>query len=146
MRSFIILSALVAMACAAPQFQYQNQPQYQAQNIIPIIRQTQEINPDGSYQFSYETGNGIAAQEQGYLKNRGIKDTEAQVAQGSYSYTSPEGLPISVTYIADENGFRAEGAHLPTPHPIPEAIARAIQYIQSKPAQPENQFQQPFRG
>lgn len=29
---------------------------------------------------------------------------EAQVVQGSYSYISPEGIPITVTYIADENG------------------------------------------
>lgn len=54
--------------------------------------------------YSYETGNGITAQEQGYLKNAGVKDAEAQVAQGSFAYTSPEGIPISVTYIADENG------------------------------------------
>lgn len=53
---------------------------------------------------SYETGNGIAAQEQGYLKNAGHKDQEAQVAQGSFSYTSPEGIPITLTYIADEFG------------------------------------------
>lgn len=54
---------------------------------------------------SYETGNGIAAQEQGYLKNPGT-DAEAQVAQGSYSYTGPDGVLYTVTYIADENGFR----------------------------------------
>lgn len=54
--------------------------------------------------FSYETGNGIAAQEQGYLKNPGVKDAETQVAQGSYSYTSPEGIPITISYIADEYG------------------------------------------
>ncbi|XP_047514888.1 endocuticle structural glycoprotein SgAbd-2-like [Pieris napi] len=146
MKSFLVLSALVAIACGAPQFNYSPQQQYQPQ-IIPILRQTQELNPDGSYQWSYETGNGIAAQEQGYLKNAGIKDAEAQVAQGSFSYTSPEGVPISLNYIADENGFRAEGAHLPTPPPIPEAIARALQYIQSQPQQPQQIFQaQPFRG
>lgn len=55
--------------------------------------------------YSYETGNGIQAQEQGYLKNAGVKDQEAQVAQGSYSYTGPDGIPITVTYIADENGI-----------------------------------------
>lgn len=121
---------------------------------------------------SYETGNGIQAQEQGYLKNAGVKDQEAQVAQGSYSYTGPDGIPITVTYIADENGqyfqmewllpliiyvlfvlncnfffvgFRAEGAHLPTPPPIPEAIQKALQLIQSQPAQPaynQNQYNQ----
>ncbi|XP_037978546.2 endocuticle structural glycoprotein SgAbd-2 [Plutella xylostella] len=147
MRSFVVLSALVAVALAAPQFQ-QYSPQGQ---VIPIVRQQQEVNFDGSYQYSYETGNGIAAQEQGYLKNAGVKDQEAQVAQGSYSYTSPEGIPITLTYTADENGFQAQGAHLPTPPPIPEAIQRALQYIASQPPQPQQYqpaqpFQQPFRG
>ncbi|KAL0840391.1 hypothetical protein ABMA28_015648 [Loxostege sticticalis] len=147
MKSFVVLSALVAVACAAPQFQYQPQKQYQPGQEIPIVKQQQEVNFDGSYQWSYETGNGIAAQEQGYLKNAGVKDAEAQVAQGSFAYTSPEGIPISITYVADENGFRAEGAHLPTPPPIPEAIARALQYIASQPQQPQQVFQpQPFRG
>lgn len=38
------------------------------------------------------------------MKNLGQKDLEAQVVQGSYSYTSPDGTPITVTYVADENG------------------------------------------
>lgn len=74
------------------------------------------------------SGDGQQAQAQGYLKNAGYKDQEAEVIQGSYSYTSPEGAPISVSYVADENGFRASGAHLPTPPPVPEAIQRSIAY------------------
>lgn len=64
-----------------------------------------------SYSFSYETGNGIRAQEQGYLNNPGSQN-EAQTAQGSFSYTSPEGEQISLTYTADENGFRPQGIYL----------------------------------
>lgn len=47
---------------------------------IPILSQSQEINPDGSYKWSYETGNGIKAEEQGFLKNAGVPDQEAQVS------------------------------------------------------------------
>lgn len=68
------------------------------------------------YLYSYETSNGIAADQQGYLKNRGT-NLEAQVVQGSYSYTGPDGILYRVDYIADENGYRASGAHLPTPPP-----------------------------
>merc|ERR1712071_413682 len=33
--------------------------------------------------------------------------------QGSYSHTDAEGNTYTVTYVADENGYRAEGGHLP---------------------------------
>lgn len=36
---------------------------------IPILRQEQEVNFDGSYRWAYETGNNIKAEEQGSLKN-----------------------------------------------------------------------------
>ena len=58
---------------------------------------------------SYETGNEIQAEESGYVKNAGNPETETQVAQGSYSYTAPDGQRITVTYTADENGFVPQG-------------------------------------
>lgn len=63
---------------------------------------------------------GIKAQEAGTA----IKGT---VASGGYSYTGDDGQVYSVTYTADENGFRATGAHLPTPPPIPKEIAEALE-------------------
>jgi hypothetical protein len=98
--------------------------------------------------FSYETENGISAQEQGTIKNPGQQD-EASVVQGTFSYTSPEGYPVKLNYIADENGFRAEGAHLPTPPPIPEAILRALDYIRAHPEENDENFNRgriPSRG
>ncbi|KAH8234152.1 cuticle protein CP14.6 [Drosophila serrata] len=82
-----------------------------------ILKQNFDLNPDGSYQYNYETSNGIRADEAGYLKNPGTQ-VEAQVMQGSYSYTGPDGVVYTITYIADENGYRAEGAHIPTPPPV----------------------------
>ena len=37
--------------------------------VVPILRQDAQVNPDGSYSYSYETGNGITGDEQGQLKN-----------------------------------------------------------------------------
>ncbi|PSN39563.1 hypothetical protein C0J52_20611 [Blattella germanica] len=87
---------------------------------VPIIRFDKEQGADGSYKTSYETGNNIIAEETGFLKNPGVENEEALVQHGSYSYTAPDGSIITVTYTADEQGFRAEGAHLPTPPPIME--------------------------
>jgi hypothetical protein len=94
---------------------------------------------------SYSTGDGQQAQAQGYLKNAGVKDQEAEVIQGSYSYTAPDGTPITITYVADENGFRAEGAHLPTPPPIPEAIQKSLALIAQTQRNPQPQYQQQYQ-
>lgn len=32
-----------------------------------------------------------------------------------------------MTYTADEHGFHPQGAHLPTPPPIPEAIQKSLE-------------------
>lgn len=74
-----------------------------------------------SFRYNYETGNSISAEEQGDARGEGTK------AQGSYSYISPEGEHISVSYTADENGFVPQGSHIPTPPPIPEAILKSLQ-------------------
>lgn len=47
--------------------------------------------------------------------------------QGSYTYTSPEGEQIQINYQAGENGFQAQGSHIPTPPPVPEEIQKAIE-------------------
>ncbi|XP_020282168.1 uncharacterized protein LOC109853963 [Pseudomyrmex gracilis] len=48
---------------------------------------------------------GVQRQEIATLK---LVDGElVRVVEGSYSYKSPEGIPVSVNYVADENGYRA---------------------------------------
>ncbi|CAH0699929.1 unnamed protein product [Spodoptera exigua] len=124
----IVFLGFLAVALAAPQAP--TEP-------IPILKQESDINPDGSYQWAYETGNGIAANEKGALKNIGAEEPALQV-EGQFSYPSEDGGNIQLSYVANENGFQPQGAHLPTPHPIPEAIQRALAYLATASPQPEN--------
>ncbi|KAF7992261.1 hypothetical protein HCN44_001586 [Aphidius gifuensis] len=100
---------------------------------IPIVSYTNENNGDGNYAFSYETGNGINVQETG--QSQGNRET----VSGSYSYTGPDGIEYTIRYTADDEGFHAEGAHIPTPPPIPEAIRRGVELSLAAEARGENQ-------
>lgn len=109
---------------------------YAAEEPIAIVNQDAEVNFDGSYHHSFETAHGIAVQEQGQLKNAGNKDTEAEEVTGSFSFTAPDGTKYSVNYVANENGFQPDAAHLPvapTPPPIPAAIQKALDWIAAHP-------------
>lgn len=107
---------------------------------VPIVRQDTDISFDGTYHNSWEGGNGIVVEEHGVLKNLGNKDSEAEEVVGSVSYTAPDGTPIGLKYVANENGFVAEGAHLPVAPPIPAAIVRALEWIAAHP-----QAEEPLR-
>ncbi|XP_026328502.1 larval cuticle protein LCP-22-like [Hyposmocoma kahamanoa] len=95
-----------------------------------ILKADSDIGPDGSYNYYYETDNGIAAQAQGTPRNFGGNPPLVPVvAQGSFSWTSPEGVPVAITYVADENGYQPQGAAIPTSPPVPPQILRALEYI-----------------
>lgn len=76
--------------------------------------------------YRYETENRISQVETGEQRNAGT-DQASSVVQGTYSYAGDDGNTYTVNYVADENGFRPEGAHLPTPPPIPAAIQRSLE-------------------
>ncbi|EZA57574.1 Larval cuticle protein LCP-17 [Ooceraea biroi] len=122
--TIVSLCVLAVAALAAPP--KQDEP-------IPILASSLDgPNPDGSYSYSYQTGNGIQAQEQGQLAK--ISPTEDAIrVQGSFGYSDPDGQSIGIGYIADENGFQPKGDHLPTPPPVPAGILRALEYIAKHP-------------
>lgn len=81
----------------------------------------QSDRTDRGYQYSYETENGIRVEEVGQIQGKGIN------VRGTYTYPGDNGQVYTVTYTADENGFRPQGDHLPIPPPIPEAISQSLQ-------------------
>ncbi|PSN39556.1 Endocuticle structural glycoprotein SgAbd-4 [Blattella germanica] len=128
--SFLIVTLVVGLASAAPQ---------RAEEPIAIISQNSNFNPDGSYEYNYETANGIKAQEVGTLKKaQNPEDGNVVVAQGSYSYKTPDGVQITLNYVADDVlGFVPQGDHLPTAPPVPPAIQKALDYLATLPSTPE---------
>lgn len=61
---------------------------------------------------SYETSDGQSRDEEAQLKNIGTEQ-EAISVRGSYSFVAPDGQTYTVNFVADENGFQPEGAHIP---------------------------------
>ncbi|XP_055373233.1 endocuticle structural glycoprotein SgAbd-5-like [Condylostylus longicornis] len=103
MKYVIAFVTLFTIVIAAPLDNSQN---------AQIIRQDLDnIGVDG-YKFAYETSDGVTREEQGELRNAGT-DNEAISVRGSYSWVADDGQTYTVTFLADENGFQPEGAHLP---------------------------------
>ncbi|KAG8235581.1 hypothetical protein J437_LFUL015436 [Ladona fulva] len=138
---WLIVLALSAASLAAPQLPAQQQDvtptigvAAKAEGVpeapvgaVAILNQTSEFAGDGSYKFSFDTEDGVHRDESGYLKTsvpppeEGAPedfDGTAQVQEGSFSYTGPDGVVYKLTYVADENGFRVQGDHLPTAPPV----------------------------
>ncbi|XP_059612573.1 flexible cuticle protein 12-like [Phlebotomus argentipes] len=106
MKAIIALALLVGVALAAPPRQVDAD-----RNAVVLRYESDNIGVDG-YRFAYETSNGLAQQEEAQLKNVGTEH-EALVVRGSFSYVGPDGVTYVVNYVADENGFQPQGAHLP---------------------------------
>lgn len=92
--------------------QFKGTVQSQSQTTpISILTQNEENNADGSFNYEFETSNGIKQQASGFLKkvivarfdgdgksaNEGPGEEEVIVQTGSYSYTDPEGKIITLT-------------------------------------------------
>ncbi|CAH2048489.1 unnamed protein product, partial [Iphiclides podalirius] len=127
-QKFLIVLAAVALASADVAPSYARTDEANA----PIVRSDYEINPEGSYQYAYETANGITGEAQGTIKNPNSEAATLEV-RGSFGYTAPDGTPVRLIYQADENGYRAEGDSIPVPPAIPELILRSLQYIADHP-------------
>jgi len=122
MIKYVLIAAFIGLAAA--------RPQEAAKDEVIILKSEHEThNGDGTFRWATELSDGTKAEQSGYVKPSDDPENPIQVMQGSYSYFSPEGELISVTYVADENGFQPTGDHLPTPPPIPEAIQKALDII-----------------
>lgn len=70
----------------------------------------------GHFNYNFETSNGIKQNAEGNLKDITETDANGQsqpgkgsVQTGSFSYNAPDGTPVKVDWVADENGFQPTG-------------------------------------
>ncbi|XP_045472256.1 cuticle protein CP14.6-like [Harmonia axyridis] len=88
-----------------PYYRQQIQP-HGVEASARILTQQQDAAPDGTgYAYSYETENGIAAQEQGQWRQISAEEG-AHTVVGSYRFPLQDGRVQIVEYQADENGYR----------------------------------------
>ncbi|KAK3930041.1 Larval cuticle protein LCP-17 [Frankliniella fusca] len=128
----LTLSALAALSAARPQ---------QQKEPIAIVRLSSDVQPDGGFVYEYETANGIKAEARGQPSAAG-PEGPAIAVQGQFAFVADDGQTYSVQYVADENGYQPQGAHLPVPPPIPEAILRSLEF-NAKNYRGEDEQQQP---
>ncbi|XP_046970366.1 pupal cuticle protein 27-like [Vanessa cardui] len=92
-----------------------NRPQQAEEKNSAILKLDQEVGENG-FRYSYETSNGIQAEESG----------DTVQTRGAFAYKGDDGKVYSVTFTAGEDGYRPQGDHLPVPPPTPEEILLAL--------------------
>lgn len=75
---------------------------------VPILKQINRHNEDGSYSYGYEAADGSFKIE--------TKDANGQV-RGKYGYVDADGQVREISYGADKNGFSPEGTDINVPPP-----------------------------
>lgn len=121
-----VFSGLLAVVLSAP-------PAQPAAEPVPIVGQSSDIQPDGSFKWDFESGDGTKQSQSGALKAGEKPDEPIAAVEGAVSWVDPEGNAHELKYIADENGFQPQGADVPVPPEVPAQIARALEYIAAHP-------------
>ncbi|XP_047514388.1 larval cuticle protein 1-like [Pieris napi] len=113
MKLIIVALAFVAVAAAA----VVPVPNEQVQ----ILRSDFQTNPEGGYNFGFETSDGSSRSETGSLKDvldEDNKPHQVVTVRGTFSYIKSDGTSETINYTADEFGFHPEGDS------IPKAVSR----------------------
>ncbi|KAI8420436.1 hypothetical protein MSG28_008926 [Choristoneura fumiferana] len=78
-------------------------PQAAQERAASTLRFENEVGVEG-FNYAFETDNGISAEETAVA-------TDGVQAQGAFSYTGDDGKVYSVTYTADEGGYKPRGLY-----------------------------------
>ncbi|XP_062549667.1 flexible cuticle protein 12-like [Armigeres subalbatus] len=72
-----------------------------------ILKYENNNDGEGTYKFEFEADDGTSRVEQGDQKGQDLK------VQGNFQFVADDGQEYKVKYVADGEGFHAEGDHVP---------------------------------
>ncbi|XP_042218346.1 cuticle protein AMP1A-like [Homarus americanus] len=102
--------------------------------VVPILRDDRVHEEDGRFNVEVETGNGIRLSQSGSPDG----NNGAVIQAGRVSYTAPDGTPVEVIFVANENGYQPQSDLLPVapefPHPIPQFVLDQIAFAAAEDA------------
>ncbi|XP_071516042.1 cuticle protein AMP1A-like [Panulirus ornatus] len=102
--------------------------------VVPILKDQRVHEEDGRFNVEVETGNGIIMSQSGSPDGA----SNAIIQAGQYSYTAPDGTPVVVKFVANENGYQPQSDLLPVapafPHPIPQFVLDQIAFAAAEDA------------
>ncbi len=118
----IVVLALVGAAVALPA------KLDEVEKKEPVAILSSFVEQDGANtKFGFKSADGIEREGQVVQKQIGTESGSSQ--SGSVAFTGADGVPVSWTFVADENGFQPSPNILPVaPEPSP-AIKRALEQI-----------------
>ncbi|XP_013110245.2 endocuticle structural protein SgAbd-6-like [Stomoxys calcitrans] len=97
MLAFVIMSMVLVSTWAAPQ----------GNKDVEVLDQSYVNTGTDGYKFSYSLSDGTSRTEEGTLNNESLS------VKGSITWVAPDGQKYTVNFVADEEGFKPEGTHLP---------------------------------
>ncbi|XP_015365268.1 PREDICTED: flexible cuticle protein 12-like [Diuraphis noxia] len=74
--------------------------------IAHLLRNDYVSDSNGQFSLNYQVDDGTSQTRQGTLVLNDEGDDYVLIQKGSYSYISPEGINVTVTYTADKEGFK----------------------------------------
>ncbi|XP_064543333.1 endocuticle structural protein SgAbd-6 [Drosophila montana] len=82
------------------------------QGDVEVVEYESDNIGIGGYKFSYKLSDGTTRTEEAVVNNAGTENESLSV-RGSVSWVAPDGQTYTINFVADENGFQPEGAHIP---------------------------------
>ncbi|CAH1710944.1 flexible cuticle protein 12-like [Aphis gossypii] len=74
--------------------------------IAQLLRNDYVYDNNGQFSLNYQVDDGTSQTREGTLVLNDEGDDYVLIQKGSYSYISPEGIKVTVTYTADKEGFK----------------------------------------